>query len=107
MNDINMNQLLVQMRSMAGRIEGLPVQSTQPTTGGSNFSDLMTRAIDSVNETQQVAASKASAFETGSEELDLAEVMISLQKASVSFQAITQVRNKLVSAYQEIMNMPV
>ena len=49
----------------------------------------------------------AEAFEAGTENVDLADVMISLQKASLSFKAMTEVRNQLVNAYQEIMNMPV
>ncbi len=48
----------------------------------------------------------ASAFETGSGDASLPEVMISMQKASVSFQAMVQVRNKLLDAYNDVMNMP-
>lgn len=48
----------------------------------------------------------ASDFETGESDAGLAEVMVSLQKASVSFQAMVQVRNKLTDAYKEVMNMP-
>jgi flagellar hook-basal body complex protein FliE len=48
----------------------------------------------------------AAALERGDMNASLPEVMIALQKASLSFQAMTEVRNRLVSAYQEIMNMP-
>ena len=48
-----------------------------------------------------------SQFEKGDPDVSLAEVMVALEKASVSFQAMTQVRNELLSAYQEVMNMPV
>ena len=51
--------------------------------------------------------SVATAFERGDKGVDIAEVMIAAQKADVSFQAINQVRSKLVSAYQDIMNMPI
>ena len=53
------------------------------------------------------AGGMAQAFEMGAEGVDLADVMVSLQKADISFRALTEVRNNLVSAYQEIMNMPV
>ena len=46
-------------------------------------------------------------FETGTGDATLAEVMIASQKANLSFRAVTEVRNKLITAYQDIMNMPV
>ena len=49
----------------------------------------------------------AAAFERGAPGVDLPQVMIEMQKSSVSFRAVTEVRNRLVSAYQDIMNMPV
>jgi flagellar hook-basal body complex protein FliE len=64
-------------------------------------------AIEQVNGAQQKAQALARAFELGDPNVRLSDVMVSLQKANLSFQAITQVRNKLVTAYQEIMNMPV
>jgi flagellar hook-basal body complex protein FliE len=64
-------------------------------------------AINNVNENQKVAADLANRFEQGDPSIDLPEVMIALQKSSVSFQAMTQVRNKLVEAYKDVMNMPV
>ena len=54
-----------------------------------------------------MAAGKATAFEMGDPNVNLSEVMVAIQKANVSFQAMTQVRNNLVSAYKDIMNMPV
>ena len=64
-------------------------------------------AIDQVNSAQQVSSEMAKNFELGKTDASLQEVMVSLQKANVSFQAMVQVRNKLVSAYQDIMNMQV
>lgn len=72
-----------------------------------NFQVMFKNAIDSVNQKQQSANELATRFEMGDPNVDLPEVMIALQKSSVSFQAMTQVRNKLVEAYKEIMNMPV
>lgn len=72
-----------------------------------DFQNMFKSAINNVNENQQVAANLASRFEQGDPSIDLPEVMIALQKSSVSFQAMTQVRNKLVEAYKDVMNMPV
>ena len=71
-----------------------------------DFSALLKQSIDTVNENQQTAGKMARAFETGESDANLAEVMVALQKAGVSFQAMVQVRNKLVEAYQDVMNMP-
>jgi len=72
-----------------------------------DFQSMFKNAIDNVNENQQTAAQLATRFEQGDPSIDLPEVMIALQKSSVSFQAMTQVRNKLVEAYKDVMNMPV
>ena len=72
-----------------------------------NFRTMFGNAIDQVNQNQKTAGSLATRFEQGDPNVDLPEVMIALQKSSVSFQAMTQVRNKLVEAYKDIMNMPV
>ena len=55
---------------------------------------------------RQRATALSERFERGEPGVDIADVMVSIQKANVSFQAATQVRNRLVSAYQDIMNMP-
>jgi len=106
MKEVGMEQLLMQMRAMSARMEGMqsPVAETGATTG---FSQLLTDAVDQVNGAQKQAAALAEGFEKGRDDVDLAEVMVSLQKADVSFRAMTEVRNKLLNAYQEIMNMPV
>ena len=105
MSTPEINQVLAQMR----------VVSAQAATGAgaveeaapSEFGDLLKRSIDAVNETQQNAGALRTAFEQGQEDLDLADVMIAAQKSSISFQAMVEVRNKLVEAYKDVMNMPV
>lgn len=74
---------------------------------GEGFGDLLKNAIDKVNDTQMEASRMATAFEQGDPRVELTQVMIQLQKASVSFQAMTQVRNKLVAAYEDVMKMPI
>jgi len=78
-----------------------------PEVSGSSFSDLLGNAINKVNDVQQASGQLSTAFEIGKSGVDLTDVMIASQKASVSFQALSQVRNKLVQAYQDIMQMPV
>lgn len=73
----------------------------------SDFGDLLKNAIDTVNDHQMNAKKLATAYEQGDPGVDLPQVMIQAQKASVSFQAMTEVRNRLVSAYEEIMSMSI
>ncbi|MFV3333507.1 flagellar hook-basal body complex protein FliE [Pseudomonas sp. NY15437] len=105
---IEFNRLLLEMRSM--QMEAMAKAKTQAgpvEAGAPSFSQMLGQAVDKVNGTQQAASDMASAFEMGQKGVDLTDVMIASQKASVSFQAMTQVRNKLVQAYQDIMQMPV
>ncbi|BCB26168.1 flagellar hook-basal body complex protein FliE [Sulfurimicrobium lacus] len=103
MNIQGIDQLLSQMQATAAAAGG----SAPPPQGGADFSALLQSSIDQVNSAQQESADMAKNFELGKTDASLQEVMISLQKANVSFQAMVQVRNKLVSAYQEVMNMQV
>lgn len=104
MSTPEINQVLAQMRvARAQAMDG----AGMPETSQGDFGDLLKRSINAVNETQQDASSLRTAFEQGEEGLDLAEVMIAVQKSSISFQAMVEVRNKLVDAYKDVMNMPV
>ena len=107
---MNVNQLLAQMRTMAAQVEQSSAVMKPDQVGSADkpdFSSLLKQSIDSVNDVQMNAGQLSTAFEKGDPDVSLAEVMVALEKASVSFQAMTQVRNKLLSAYQEVMNMPV
>jgi len=72
-----------------------------------DFQTMFANAVNTVNEKQMHSSSLSKRFERGDPQVDLPEVMIAAQKASVSFEAMKQVRNKLVDAYKDIMNMPV
>lgn len=72
-----------------------------------SFAALLKRGIDDVNAQQQQAAALASGFEAGQDGVDLAEVMIASQKAGLAFRALTQIRNQVVSAYQDVMRMTI
>jgi flagellar hook-basal body complex protein FliE len=112
MNGIDQNRLL-QMRSSiidqnaalrraAGGGEG--VADAKQTSG--DFGAVLTDAVRAVNAQQGKAQELSAAYERG-ETNNIVEVMIERQKASVGFEATLQVRNKLLSAYRDIMNMPV
>lgn len=106
MSDIDINQVLTQLRSMASVAQGQSAAAPAAAEGG-DFSNMLKSAIDKVSETQQQAGELATSFEKGDGQVDLTEVMVALQKAKISFQAMVEVRNKLVSAYQDVMNMPI
>ena len=107
---MEINQVLQQMRSMqiaaTGDIGAAPTRVEGPQ-GTLEFGNLLKGSLAAVTETQQESAAMSLAYASGDENTDLAQVMVSMQKASLSFEAVTQVRNKLLSAYQEVMNMQV
>jgi flagellar hook-basal body complex protein FliE len=104
MSDIQINQVLAQMRALA---DNAGVGNAAPAAGGPDFAQMLKQSLDHVNQTQQASSQMSQAFEMGDPNVNLAQVMVAMQKASVSFEAVNQVRNRLLSAYQEIMNMPV
>ena len=77
-----------------------------PSESGGGFADSLKTALDGVNASQQRAAGISEAYERG-EVTDIAKVMLARQEAGVAFEATLQVRNKLLSAYQDIMRMGV
>ncbi len=108
MSNMEINALLAQMRTTATRLEGsLPEGSTVQGAAPTEFKSFLKDSIDSVNETQQASSAMKESFQRGDPDTSLTEVMLQVQKADLSFRAMTEVRNKLVTAYQEIMNMPV
>lgn len=109
MDTRGIEQMLSVLRSTAAQAAG---QSAAPgsataAAGGVEFSQVLKNSIDQVNQVQQQADQMAESFVAGDSKQNLHEVMVALQTASVSFQEMVQVRNKLVTAYQDIMNMQV
>jgi len=74
--------------------------------GGVDFADAMRSAIQGVNKLQTSSSEASAAFERG-DTTDIAAVMLTRQQASIGFETTLQVRNKLLSAYKDIMSMPV
>jgi len=108
MQTTGLDQILGQLRTAAALAAGTGVKA--PTDAGNttgDFASVLKASLDQANGMQQQATKMARDFELGSTDASLPDVMVSIQKANVSFQQVVQVRNKLVSAYQSIMNMQV
>lgn len=107
MDTNGIEQMLSALRTTAAQAAGKPAADNTPAAGGADFAQILQSSIDKVNQTQQGANQMAEKLAAGDTSQNLHEVMIALQTASVSFQEMVQVRNKLVSAYQDVMNMQV
>jgi flagellar hook-basal body complex protein FliE len=118
MSNMQIDAVLAQIRSMQAQVRGAggpPSAISQAAAGvggpvqspANSFANVMKQGLEQVNQTQQRASDLASQFERGVPGIELPQVMLEMQKASVSFRAITEVRNRFVNAYQEIMNMPI
>lgn len=102
------DQMLADLRAAAAQASGgKPSANAPDAAGASDFAQVLKSALDQVSQAQQQAQQMAREFSSGNEQVSLQDVMVNLQKASLSFQQMVQVRNRLVSAYQDIMNMPV
>ncbi|MBC2652138.1 flagellar hook-basal body complex protein FliE [Novosphingobium flavum] len=100
---IDRSNLLQQVKDAAPASQA----ATQPAEAqGDSFAGALKNALDSVSATQQKASALSAAYERG-EETDVAKVMLARQEAGVAFEATLQVRNRLLSAYQDIMRMGV
>ena len=106
MSTVDVNQLLNQMKHMAALADRKP-EAIPGKTGGLDFENVLRDSIETVNDIQSHASDMAQKFELGDPSVNLTEVMVELQKASVSFEAMKQVRNKLLSAYKDVMSMQV
>ena len=106
MSQMAINQVLAQIRALSAQTQARPAAGAAQAAGGSDFAKLLRQGVESVNQSEQRSSELATAFERGTPGVELPQVMLEMQKASVSFRALTEVRNRLVTAYQDIMNMP-
>ena len=102
-----LEQMISELRSTSSLASGKAGGNNEAPAGGPDFADVLKSTIDQVNAAQQDAHKMAEDFSVGQSDVNLQDVMINLQKASLSFQQMVQVRNKLVSAYHDIMNIQV
>lgn len=112
MSEMAINAVLAQMRTMASAAGG--ASEARPAAGGPDaradgvrFASLVQDSIEDINASMMEAKAMATAFESGDPQVSLAEVMVASQRAGLQFQAVTEVRNKLLTAYQEVMSMQV
>ena len=112
MSTIDQSRLLQMRSTILSQNDALQRASGNGIAGQSGaetenaFSATMTNALQSVNKQQQKASELSAAYERGDTN-DIVQVMVERQKSSLGFEATLQVRNKLLSAYRDIMSMPV
>lgn len=107
MDTRGIEQLIGELRTTAQAAAGKPTAQGGGESGGVDFAQVLQGALKDVSSAQQEARAMAREFSAGDPDVNLQDVMVNLQKASLSFNQMVQVRNRLVSAYQDIMNMPV
>jgi flagellar hook-basal body complex protein FliE len=99
---LHMRTTILSQNSALQKAAGHQVEGAEDAT----FGKTMTDALQAVNAQQSKASDLSEAYERGDTN-DIVQVMVERQKASLGFEATMQVRNKLLSAYRDIMNMPV
>ncbi|MEZ5499552.1 MAG: flagellar hook-basal body complex protein FliE [Steroidobacteraceae bacterium] len=113
MSSVEIDRVLSSIRALQSTIgaNGPAAPAVRPHaapqgSAANEFGALLRQGIDAVNRAQDSAGKLATAFEKGVPGVDLPAVMVEMQKASISFRAVAEVRNRFINAYQEIMNMP-
>jgi flagellar hook-basal body complex protein FliE len=106
MSSMQIQQVLAEMRSLQARASGAP-ETSAAATQPSDFANLMKNSVDHISTMQNQATALADAYEAGDKSVDLTKVMLEVQKAGLAFRAMTEVRNKLIDAYTQVMNMSV
>ena len=104
--ETEIGSVLAQIREMSQRIGDAAAPADQ-TERSDRFGAALTEAIEAVNTHQKSAEALTEKFQAGDPNTSIAEVVVEMQKASISFQAMTEARNRIVDAYREIMNMSV
>jgi flagellar hook-basal body complex protein FliE len=105
----NVQSMIETLRAYQTQSAGTTSTVNEPSTtkvGQPTFFESVKNALDKVNEADVKADAMTEAYDRG-EEVPLTEVVLSMQKSSLAFEATLQVRNKVMKAYEEIMNMPV
>ncbi|MCZ8234534.1 MAG: flagellar hook-basal body complex protein FliE [Inhella sp.] len=87
--------------------QGLAGSAKAAPVAGASFADAMSQALQGVSRSQLEASRLQREVQMDNPTVSLEETMVAMQKSQIGFQAVLQVRNRLVSAYSEIMNMQV
>jgi flagellar hook-basal body complex protein FliE len=107
MSSMQIQQVLAEMRALQARASGSPEPPGAGAAQPADFASLMKNSVDQIATMQNQATALANAYEAGDKSVDLTKVMLEVQKAGLAFHAMTEVRNKLVDAYTQVMNMSV
>ncbi len=105
---MDVTRVLAQIRTLQSQASFKPAAAaaTAQAAPSAGFDTLLKGAIDRVNQTQQTSANLQTSFARGDRDVELSSVMLAGARSQVEFRAMVEVRNRLVSAYQDIMNMP-
>lgn len=95
------------LRAQASASAAPAANAAQPVAAGNGFASMLKNAIGEVNRTQQVTETLRTSFSQGDPSVELSDVMLAAARSQVNFRAMSEVRNRLVAAYQDVMNMPV
>lgn len=107
MNEMDVSRVLAQIRTLQAQASSRPAAASVTAAipkGG--FDTMLKGAIDQVSQSQRSATQLQEAFARGDRNTDLSTVMLAGAKAQVEFRGVVEVRNRMVAAYQDIMNMP-
>jgi flagellar hook-basal body complex protein FliE len=110
LSSVSMDSLLAKLEAARAAAAGLPATATAKAPKDAkavDFGSLLKNSLDRVDGSMQSANTLAARFQMGDPAVSLEDSMVALQKASVNFQATVQVRNKVVQAYQDIMNLAI
>jgi flagellar hook-basal body complex protein FliE len=107
MEPISMASLLSKLQEARAVVSGITPPATPAATKQVDFSAMLKASIDRVDKAQGTATQMAEQFQLGDPKVTLEDTMVAVQKANVSFQAALQIRNRVVSAYHDIMNLQI
>lgn len=125
MSQMEIDRVVSQIRALRAQVSGPVAQAVRPPgLGGAvpgpggvgapagasssiSFASVLRSGLERVNAAQEQSGASQRAFERGDPGVDLPQVMIDMQKASIAFRGAVEVRNRMIAAYQDIMNMPV
>lgn len=106
--DMNgIDRMLSQLRTAAALASRKPELKSSEPAPKADFSNMLKNSLEQVNRAQNEAVRMSRAFSVGDPDTNLQDVMIAMQKSTISFQQAIQVRNRLVQAYHDVMNMQV
>jgi flagellar hook-basal body complex protein FliE len=107
MDPISMTSLLAKLQEARAMVSGLPAPASPTAPKQVDFASMLKGSIDRVDQTQVSANQMAEQFQLGDPKVTLEDTMVALQKANISFQSALQIRNRVVSAYHDIMALQI